>query len=161
MVMKKATFVPVNGEARIVELSDDYEVSSHQINELVGGWFDCVSIQQLGIVIYVHDEGLLIGLEPNVTASTLSNRLIAGDVLICGSLNSRGEYDGETYDVPEMFSDETFLIRAQIANTIQFLKDDLEELREEVVNSSGQFVIMNEDDYNRTINKTSGDPMFN
>jgi hypothetical protein len=159
--MKKATFIPVNGEPKVVELSNDYEVSSRQINELVGGWFDCVRVDQLGIVIYVHDEGLLMNMEANVVASTLANQLLVGDVLICGSLNSDGFYDGETYDVPEMFTDETFIVRAQIANTIEVLIENLNNLREEVIEASGRVFVMGEQAYNRTISKSVGDPMFN
>jgi len=159
--MKKATFIPANGEVKVVELSNDYEVSSRQINDLVGGWFDCVRVDQLGIVVYVHDEGLLLNMEPNVVASTLSNQLIVGDVLVCGSLNSEGFYDGETYDVPEMFQDETFLVRAQVANTIQELIDDLNNFREEVLEASGRITVMEEQAYNRTISKSVGNPMFN
>ncbi len=32
------------------------------INELVGGWFDCVNDWEMGVTAYVHDEGLLIDL---------------------------------------------------------------------------------------------------
>ena len=158
--MKKATFIPVQGEARIVELSDDYEVSSRQINELVGGWFDCVSIPQLGIVIYVHDEGLLLGMNANVTASTLSNRVLVGDVLICGSLNSEGEYDGETYDVPEHFMSQEFLFTSEFANGVEFLIDDLNRLRQQVLEGTGVY-IMDNDQYMRTLDTHTANPMFN
>lgn len=166
--MKKATFVPASGECRIVELSDDYDVSASQIRELVGGWFDCVRVDELGIVIYVHDEGIILNMEPNVTASTLGNRVLVGDVVICGSLSSRGIYDGETYDVPEVFGDETFLIRSQLANTLDELKRELSELAQEVLASSGQFTIMSEEDFQQAIAEAKepapfkhGDPMFN
>ena len=93
----KALHIKTNGETQVVTLPDSnaYQV----INEMVGGWFDAVRLEDS--VVYVHDEGLLIeGMEPNVFASYLTGQVIMGDVVVIGSLNAKGEYDGENYDVP-------------------------------------------------------------
>lgn len=76
------------------------------IHEIVGGWFDCVRGEE--IVGYVHDEGLLIGLPLNAVASMLFQRPLVGDCVVIGSLNERGEYDGENHDIPTVYTTERF-----------------------------------------------------
>jgi hypothetical protein len=73
------------------------------IQSLVGGAFDCVTTK-VGdniIVGYVHDEGLLIGLEQNWFASALFGRNLVGPCVIVSGESPSGEYDGENYDLPE------------------------------------------------------------
>lgn len=93
----QALHIKTNGETQVVTLPED---NSYQlINEMVGGWFDAVRGD--GFVVYVHDEGLLIeGMEPNVFATFLTGTVIFGDVVVIGSLNAQGYYDGENHDVP-------------------------------------------------------------
>ena len=97
------------------------------IHEIVGGWFDCVRGEE--IVGYVHDEGLLIGLPVNAVASMLVQRPLVGDCVVIGSLNEKGEYDGENHDVPKAFTSGRFydfaseivnneVIQAMLAKTI-------------------------------------------
>jgi hypothetical protein len=76
------------------------------LNELCGGWIDCVRNDD--IVGYVNDEGLLIGLDPNVLASVLFGRPLVGDVVVLGALSEEGEYDGENHDVPEQYLSDNF-----------------------------------------------------
>lgn len=75
------------------------------IQSLVGGAFDCVTTKVGGHVIvgYVHDEGLLIGLEQNWFASALFERNLVGPCVIVGGESPTGNYDGENYDLPENF----------------------------------------------------------
>jgi hypothetical protein len=75
------------------------------IQSLVGGAFDCVTAKVAGHVIvgYVHDEGLLIGLEQNWFASALFGRNLVGPCVIVAGESPSGEYDGENYDLPESF----------------------------------------------------------
>lgn len=80
--------------------------------------------------MYVHDEGLLIGLEPNVTASILYGSPIAGDVVIVGTLNAKGERDGYDYDLPEFMYDPVFIARATIANNTEYARQHLASLIE-------------------------------
>jgi hypothetical protein len=81
------------------------------LNELCGGWIDCVRNDD--IVGYVNDEGLLIGLAPNVIASVLFGRPLVGDVVVLGALSEEGEYDGENHDVPEQYLSDRFREVAQ------------------------------------------------
>jgi len=80
-------------------------VDGHKdIQNLVGGHFDCVSTdvgrEDVSFVGYVHDEGLLIGLEYNYLASALFGRDLVGDCVLVWGLSPNGEYDGESYDIP-------------------------------------------------------------
>jgi hypothetical protein len=95
MTTTKSLHVKTDGTFTELSMSSNYQA----INDLVGGWFDAVRGEDF--VVYVHDEGLLIGLEPNVFATMLTGQVIVGDVVIVGALNENGEYDGENHDVPE------------------------------------------------------------
>lgn len=99
MAQATAILVKTTGDVESVILPED---NGHTvIHELVGGWFDVVNGGDF--VVYVHDEGLLIPLEPNLAISALLGQVIAGDVVIVGSLNERGYHDGENHDVPARF----------------------------------------------------------
>ena len=75
------------------------------IQSLVGGAFDCVTTKIVGhlIVGYVHDEGLLIGLEQNWFASALFGRNLVGPCVIVAGESPDGYCDGDNYDLPESF----------------------------------------------------------
>jgi hypothetical protein len=79
------------------------------IQKLVGGHFDCVSTnvgrEDVAFVGYVHDEGLLIGLEYNYLASALFGRDLVGDCVLLWGLSPDGEYDGDNYDMPSEMVD--------------------------------------------------------
>ena len=77
--------------------------------------------------MYVHDEGLLIGLEPNVTATVLYGNPIAGDVLLVGSLNDKGERDGYDYDLPDLFFSADLFARVTIVNNEEANREMLAE----------------------------------
>ena len=111
--MTKALFIPATGEPRTITLPK--ENAHKDIHELIGGWFDAVGLAD-GVTMYVHDEGLLIGLEPNVTATVLYGNPIAGDVLLVGTLNEKGESDGYDYDLPDFFFTADFFARVAIVN---------------------------------------------
>jgi hypothetical protein len=112
--MTKALLIPATGELRTITLPKE---NAHTvINDLIGGWFDCVSLAHGAVSMYVHDEGLLIGLEPNVTATVLYGNPIAGDVLLVGTRNAEGEHDGYDYDLPDFFFTADFFARAMIVN---------------------------------------------
>jgi len=83
---------------------DDYK----SIQSLVGGRFDCVRCNvvspdgdELVVVGYVHDEGLLLDMETNWLASALFSQEIRGDVVIVSGTSPDGDYDGENHDLPE------------------------------------------------------------
>ena len=96
--------------------SDDIGISEF-INAAVGGWFDAVHPfpnDDLNIVGYVHDEGLLLGLEPNPVASALFGRFLVGTVVVVGALNEEGQYDGDSHSVGQDAIDRlTWLCSAQ------------------------------------------------
>lgn len=103
--MTKAVVLRTTGEVETITLPEQdggYEV----IRDTVGGYIDAV--RAADFVGYVHDEGLLIGLAPNIMASMLFERPIMGEVVIVGCVNENGVYDGENYDVPEIFLTEKF-----------------------------------------------------
>jgi hypothetical protein len=67
-----------------------------EIQSKVGGVFDAVG--------YIHDEGLILDLPFNATASTLFGRELRGDVVIVSGTNpDTHEYDGENHDLPMNF----------------------------------------------------------
>ena len=104
--MTTALLITTTGEARPVQLPQE---GSHLVlNELCGGWLDCVRNDEMKVVGYVHDEGLLIGLDPNVVASALFGRPLVGNCVIVGAVNERGFYDGENHDIPEQFLTDGF-----------------------------------------------------
>ena len=74
------------------------------IQKLVGGNFDCVSTNvgrdDVSFEGYVHDEGLLIGLEYNYLASALFGRDLVGDCVLLWGLSPNGVRDGDNYDMP-------------------------------------------------------------
>lgn len=117
----KATFIPAEGTARVVELPENNHAS--EINRLVGGWFDCVS--RHGYTAYVHDEGLLIGLRPNNAATLLTGQVLVGDVVLVGNLSPTGEYDGEDYELPEELVSEAFLVMCTAVNMDENLTAEL------------------------------------
>ena len=89
------------------------------IQQLVGGHFDCVRYDMdadrfpdapsaFTAIGYVHDEGLLIGLEPNIMASLMFDRHLVGDVVVVSGTSPKGEYDGDNHDVPSWFADLVF-----------------------------------------------------
>ena len=123
--MTKALFIPATGEPRTITLPKE---NAHTvIHDLIGGWFDCVSLAQGAVTMYVHDEGLLIGLEPNVTATVLYGNPIAGDVLLVGSLNDKGERDGYDYDLPDLFFSADLFARVTIVNNEEANREMLAE----------------------------------
>lgn len=69
------------------------------IRQTVGGHFDCVRDRAGRSHAYCHDEGLLLGLPINPIATAFFGRIIAGDVVVFGSLNAEGVADGYEYSV--------------------------------------------------------------
>jgi hypothetical protein len=123
--MTKALFIPATGEPRTITLPKE---NAHTvIHDLIGGWFDCASLAQGAVAMYVHDEGLLIGLEPNVTATVLYGNPIAGDVLLVGTLNDKGERDGYDYDLPDLFFSADLFARVMIVNNEEANREMLAE----------------------------------
>lgn len=104
--MTKALHITTEGKLNFVTLSKDN--SADEIRQIIGGWFDCVNNEEIGVVGYVHDEGLLIDLPANVVASLLFGQPLAGDCVVIGAYNEQGEYDGENHDIPSQLTGDTF-----------------------------------------------------
>ena len=100
--------------------------------------------------MYVHDEGLLIGLEPNVTATVLYGNPIAGDVLLVGTLNDKGEHDGYDYDLPDFFFSADFFARAVVVNNEEANRVLLAEQIAKM-DLTPKFVSMTDDEFNAWI----------
>ena len=71
------------------------------IHSVVDGYFDCVRPNDMarGFVGYVHDEGLLLGLEPNAMASAVFGKFLVGNCVIVGAISDTGEYDGDNHNL--------------------------------------------------------------
>jgi hypothetical protein len=71
------------------------------IHATVDGYFDCVRpvAPGLGVVGYVHDEGLLLGLQPNAVASALFGRFLVGTCVVVGAFDDNGNYDGDNHNI--------------------------------------------------------------
>lgn len=98
------------------------------INAVVGGHFDCVRpVRGNDFVGYVHDEGLLIGMEPNALASAIFGKFLVGPCVIIGTINDHGQVDGDDHNL--QVNDVQFL--AQLAEAAYIWNDhktdDLEE----------------------------------
>jgi hypothetical protein len=92
--MARGYIIKTDGTRKIVE----FEVgnSYNTIKEAVGGYIECVSINE-EMDIWLNEEGKLIGLEPNLYATALyrarynTTDFIVGDVIITGGANEEGE----------------------------------------------------------------------
>ena len=115
------------------------------IHEIVGGWFDCVRGEE--IVGYVHDEGLLIGLPVNVVASMLFQRPLVGDCVVIGSLNEKGEYDGENHDVPSAYTSGRFFDFAKEIAESEVIKEMLAKTISEM-DFAPTVTSLNEEEFN-------------
>jgi hypothetical protein len=84
-----------------VEITDLESIQNH-----VGGMIDAVRQpinDDIYVVGYVHDEGLILDLEMNWIASALFGREIRGSVVLVNGNNDVGEYDGYNHDLPNEF----------------------------------------------------------
>jgi len=80
----------INTEGTIEFLTEKptYEV----LRDAVGGYIAPVTCPH-GDTVYVHDEGLLMGLDPNMGAMLVSQYpLLVGDAIVCGPLDDEGDH---------------------------------------------------------------------
>lgn len=91
--MKRALIIPAVGMPTTIMVEDTYNT----IRNTVGGWFDCV--RQKSFHGYVNDTGLIDGLPFNPIASIVFGQVICGDAILFGSLNAKGEQDGEEHAI--------------------------------------------------------------
>ncbi|CAB4151838.1 hypothetical protein UFOVP587_36 [uncultured Caudovirales phage] len=103
MSIKIGLFLP---SGACVEPEPVFFEGHKSLQEHIGGHFDVVRCdmghpEQIAILGYVHDEGLLLNLPMNYLATALFKRHIVGDVVVTWGLSPDGEYDGDDYDFPE------------------------------------------------------------
>lgn len=103
--MNKVTGLLLN--AGVGASIDTVEVTDlESIQGYVGGLIDAVRQpinDDIYVVGYVHDEGLILDLEMNWIASALFGREIRGNVVLVNGNNDVGEYDGYNHDLPSDF----------------------------------------------------------
>jgi hypothetical protein len=103
-MIKTAMLLPAGPQVQPEEiLIDDYQ----NIQAQVGGHFDVVRFsgqleegKPIVLCGYVHDEGLLLGMELNYLATMLFQQPIVGPCVVTYALSPNGEYDGDDYDMP-------------------------------------------------------------
>lgn len=100
----RALVVPHDGKPYTIIVP---QICGDTIRAIVGGHFDCAPREH--IHGYVHDEGILIGLPRNQIASYLLDRHIAGNAILFGNLNARGEHDGYEHHI------DPFIVASAIA----------------------------------------------
>lgn len=63
------------------------------IQEAVGGTFDCVHLNLLGqeVTAWCHDEGLIFGMEKNYIIASLFGIDLRGQVVLSGGADAHGE----------------------------------------------------------------------
>lgn len=100
--MKKFAVIKVDG---VVELHDvSAEAEGDFLREAVGGWFQCVPLRAEleDYYLWCHDEGKIIGLPMNVTATGLwaisygPSDIIHGNIVITGGIDEEGDTVGLT-----------------------------------------------------------------
>ena len=126
--MSEAVRVTTSGEVEVVFLPK--EDAYLTIRDAVGGTIDAVSSENY--TMYVHDEGLLLGLPVNAIGSVLASRLIVGDVIFVGNKSPEGVYDGADYDAPHMFFMDKFRERAEALAKDERLISMLETMRQDM-----------------------------
>lgn len=114
----------VNPEPILVE---DYK----SIQRIVGGAFDAVRTDmghdEVALVGYVHDEGMLLNLPYNYIATALFKQNIFGDCVLVWGLDENGIYDGDNHDIPEFM--------------VEFLSEELMQHVAESYNMSAEIAM--------------------
>ncbi|QAY74241.1 DUF3846 domain-containing protein [Agromyces protaetiae] len=109
--MVKALRIPADESEPITELEvsklEDYQA-------VVGGWIEPVDVAELGVTIYVHEEGLVLDLLFNSRATLLwwyfvpesrQKAVLVGPALIVGLPDSGGDSTDIPTHVAEMLAD--------------------------------------------------------
>lgn len=124
-MIKTAMLLPAGPQVQPEEiLINDYQ----NIQAAVGGHFDVVRFngqfedgKPVVLCGYVHDEGLLLGMELNYLATMLFQQPIVGPCVVTYALSPNGEYDGDDYDMPtelvEFISQDVLVATANAYNS--------------------------------------------
>ena len=103
----KAVYITPEGKTDVINFT--VEEFGGKLRELIGGPFDCIALPNLGIDIWVHDEGLLLEMERNFFAEALWNAehrkkdaaYIVGPIVLTGIADS----DGNVTSISQNFLD--------------------------------------------------------
>ena len=76
---------------------------STYMNRELGGNFECVTIPEISMTLWLNDCGKLDGLFPNAIASLLFSQYIGDDILV-GNVVCLGDIDDNTGDVLSLSS---------------------------------------------------------
>lgn len=92
----KALVIPVFGEPRELNLSDDLHPRVSQLQQLVGGPIEYVPTEQ-DVTLFCNEDGKVASLPANRTATLAFGQLItphgdyfAGDVVVIGASDASG-----------------------------------------------------------------------
>lgn len=102
MSIKVGMFLPTGSN---VEPEPFFFQNYEDLQNAVGGAFDVVRTdlgrEDVALLGYVNDTGLLTGEEYNYLATALFKQNLVGNVVVTWGLSPNGEYDGDDYDIPE------------------------------------------------------------
>lgn len=101
----RAVVVRASGEIEEVDTPEPGPGRLEAIKAVVGGWIEAVAAPG-GHVMYLNEEGKLLGLSPNYAASALAsaampgfNDIIVGDVLLVGPIDENGDDTAATIEL--------------------------------------------------------------
>ena len=86
----------------LMEKISFHDFSTYMNRELAGN-FECVSLPDISMTLWLNDSGKLDGLFPNAIASLLFSQYIGNDILI-GNVLCLGDIDENTGDVLSLTS---------------------------------------------------------
>lgn len=111
--MVRALRIPTAADAPITELSVETLVD---YQAAVGGWIEPVDIPALGVTVYVHEEGLVLGLPFNSRATFLwwyyvpearQQAMLVGPALLVGLPDRQGTSTDLPQEVVELLTGST------------------------------------------------------
>ena len=104
----KALLIRTDNSVEEIEVDGDLK----SLQDAVGGFIELLSLTD-DAHAYIDEEGKLKDKKINTVAYYLCHKLgvgfmpgdmIVGDMIVLGTLNSKGEADGEEHDVPSDFA---------------------------------------------------------
>jgi len=79
------TIIKATGEVEAISPGDDRNTYTlEEMQKVVGGLIEIVNFPNQPVLMVVNEEGLIHRLPANQRASMLAERVIVGDVLLCG-----------------------------------------------------------------------------
>lgn len=89
--------IPANARLT-VELHSNVTVNNLQ--QLVGGYIESAPTRRDDITLYAHEEGLLLGRNPNLRASRIAQGgFVVGDAIVVGAPGSDGNHTNVPTDL--------------------------------------------------------------